>query len=111
MHPIIDNNRTAIFDLCEDNQVQTLHLFGSVVDERRFHEESDIDILVTFKEELSLEEYTDCYFNLIFSLEELLERNIDITTARSLSNPYFIDELNATKVLFYEVNLTVEAHG
>ncbi|MEM9888211.1 MAG: nucleotidyltransferase domain-containing protein [Bacteroidota bacterium] len=111
MHSITKENRVAISEVCERNHVASLHFFGSILDHSRFNEDSDIDILVAFKETLSLEDYTDCYFNLIFDLEDLLGRNIDITTERSLSNPYFIAELERTKVLFYQAQPLLSSHG
>jgi len=35
-------------------------------------------------------------------LRELLGRDVDIVTERTLSNPYFIESLNESKVLLYE---------
>jgi predicted nucleotidyltransferase len=109
LHPIIEENRVAITEICEQQQVQALYFFGSVVDLDRFHDHSDIDILVSFHDNLSPETYTECYFQLLFDLETLLEREIDITTARSVKNPYFRAELDRTKELFFEA--IPEVHG
>lgn len=108
MHPLIKNNETAIRQLCQQNHVLALYFFGSVVEEARFGANSDVDILVDFQDGISLEEYTDSYFRLLFALEELLGRDIDITTARSVKNPYFKEELDRTKVLFYDSFTTVD---
>ena len=35
-------------------------------------------------------------------MEELLNREIDITTIRSIKKPYFQKELEDTRVLFYD---------
>ena len=103
MHQLIKQNKQAIFDLCRKHHVATLSLFGSVVQPKKFNKDSDVDVLVAFKmEELSLEAYTDAYFQLTFDLEDLFKRPIDITTERSLSNPYFIKELERTKVLLFD---------
>jgi predicted nucleotidyltransferase len=102
MHPLITNNKEKIFSICEQNHVRSLFFFGSVVDTNKFTDQSDIDILVSFEEDLSMDDYTDCYFNLIFDLEDLLGRKIDITTERSITKPYFKEELEKTKVLFYD---------
>jgi len=48
MNPIIENNKASIFDLCEQNHVKSLYLFGSVLDHNKFKETSDIDMLVSF---------------------------------------------------------------
>ena len=109
MNDLIENNKEKIFDLCEKNHVQSLYLFGSITDPARFYDNSDIDLLVSFKmDEISLEEYTDAYFNLAFALEGLLGRTIDLTTERSVSNPYFKEELDNTKVLLFDSLAEIE---
>ncbi len=110
LHPLIIENKYQIFEICAQNQVSSLYLFGSVLDAARFNADSDIDILVDFKNDLSIEDYVDCYFNLLSALEDLLERPVDITTVRSLSNPYFKAELERTSVLLYDFS-TVESNG
>jgi len=61
-----------------------------------------VDVLVSFQEHISMEEYTESYFQLLFSLEDILEKEVDIITERSVKNPYFRRELEETKVLFYD---------
>lgn len=102
MNQLIATNKEAIFDLCEKNHVESLYLFGSITDAAKFNSSSDIDILVSFDmTKISLEEYTEAYFNLTFELEDLLGRKIDIVTERSVVNPYFKAELDKTKVLLF----------
>ncbi len=102
MNPLIEKNKAAIQQICEDNNIRSFYFFGSILDPKKFREDSDIDILISFKEGISPEEYTDSYFRLLFSLEELLDREIDLTTERSIKNPYFKENLDNTKVLFYD---------
>ena len=85
--------------LCETYDVRTLYLFGSASTDK-FNNSSDIDILVSFKD-ISIEKYTDNYFELHYRLEELFERKIDLITENSLSNPYFIESIEETKQLLY----------
>ncbi len=82
-------------------KVQRLYAFGSVVSDH-FREDSDIDFLIAFPDNLSVEEYTENYFALHYQLRELFHREIDIVTERTLSNPYFIESINETKELLYE---------
>jgi hypothetical protein len=65
-----------------------------------FNDKSDIDILISFKD-ISIEKYTDNYFELHYKLEELFNRKIDLLTENSLSNPYFIESIEETKQLLY----------
>lgn len=82
-------------------KVQRLYAFGSVVSDH-FREDSDIDFLIAFPNNLSIEEYTENYFALHYQLRALFHREIDIVTERTLSNPYFIESINETKELIYE---------
>jgi predicted nucleotidyltransferase len=76
-----------------------MYVFGSACTDI-FNENSDIDILIAF-ENLSIEQYTDNYFDLHYKLQDLFGRNIDLLTEQSLSNPYFIKRVEQTKQLIY----------
>jgi predicted nucleotidyltransferase len=100
MNTIIENNKASIFKLCLENRVQKLYVFGSVLTEN-FSENSDIDFLVKFNENIPLLEYADNYFELLFAFEDLFNKKIDLISEKSLKNPYFIKEVNNTKQLVY----------
>lgn len=95
----IEKHQEQIKALCEKHKVETLYAFGSVLNER-FNSESDIDLLVKFQE-IDLLDYADNYFNLLFSLQSVLDRKVDLVTEQSLKNPYFIEQINNTKQLIY----------
>lgn len=101
MHSIIENRKESIARLCRDFNVKRLYAFGSVVSDK-FNEKSDLDFLLSFSDDLSPEEYTNNYFALHYKLREIFDREIDLVTERSLSNPYFIESVNETKKLIYE---------
>ena len=86
-------------NLCETYDVKTLYIFGSASTDK-FNKNSDIDVLISFKD-ISVEKYTDNYFELHNRLEELFKRKIDLITENSLSNPYFIESIEETKQLLY----------
>jgi predicted nucleotidyltransferase len=85
--------------LCQKNRVKSLYVFGSVLTDR-FTDKSDIDLIVDI-DSIDPLEYSDFYFNLKFSLEELLRREIDLLESRALKNPYLIDNINQSKTLLY----------
>ncbi len=85
--------------LCESHNVERLFVFGSACT-NKFNATSDIDLLVSFKK-TNFREYTDNYFDMSFKLEDLFNRSVDLITERCLSNPYFIEEVNESKVLVY----------
>ncbi|HAZ04328.1 MAG: nucleotidyltransferase [Bacteroidetes bacterium GWF2_42_66] len=101
MQKILENKITDIQKLCLALGVKRLYVFGSVVSEN-FRDDSDVDFLISFVENLSVEQYTDNYFALQYKLRDLLKRNIDLVTESTLSNPYFIESINETKKLIYE---------
>jgi hypothetical protein len=99
MNSIVTKRLNELKTLCNLYKVKSMHVFGSVCTDK-FNENSDIDILISF-DNLSIEEYTDNYFELHYKLQELFGRKIDLLTDKSLSNPYFIKGLEQTKQLIY----------
>jgi len=101
MHALLKNKRVDIQQICRMYGVKSLYAFGSVVS-GKFSNDSDVDFLISFEDDLSIEEYTQNYFALQYKLRDLLKREIDLVTERTLSNPYFIQSVNSTKELIYE---------
>ena len=77
-----------------------LVFFGSVLTDK-FDEESDVDFLVNLLDGLDPVEAGEHLWDLQDELKVLLDREIDILTERSLRNPYFVNELNKTKLQIY----------
>lgn len=100
MNRIVKEKLNDIIKLCENHGVKSLYIFGSANTEK-FDTESDIDLLIAFKDSLSIEEYTENYFTLQYKLREILKREIDLVTQNSLSNPYFIKSIDQSKQLLY----------
>ncbi len=101
MQLIIEKRIDDLKSICQTLKIKRLYIFGSAVSEE-FNDRSDIDFLISFDDNLSVEEYTNNYFSLHYKLKELFNREIDIVTERTLSNPYFIESINETKKLIYE---------
>lgn len=95
----INKHKTGIMALCKKHKVNSLYVFGSILSDK-FKKNSDIDLLVSFKN-IDLLEYADNYFDFLFSLEDLFKRKVDLVTEKSLSNPYFIKSINESKQLIY----------
>jgi len=95
------NKIPSMVALMKKHKVKRAYAFGSVV-KGDFNKDSDIDILIAFEDNLDPVEYGQHYFDLAEQLEELLERSVDLVTEASLKNPYFIKNLNETKVPLYE---------
>jgi uncharacterized protein len=88
-----------IIQLCESHKVQNLYAFGSVLTDK-FHSESDIDLIVDFGA-MPVEDYADNYFDFKFSLQDILQRKIDLLEDKAIKNPYFRTTVNAQKQLVY----------
>ncbi len=95
----IYEKKTDIDRLCEMYDVKTMYFFGSVCS-NRFHEKSDIDILISFKE-ISIDRYTDNYFALHGELVKLFQRKVDLLTEASIKNPFLRDSIEETRELLY----------
>ena len=95
----VEQNISLIHYLFENHGVDKLYLFGSILGSS-FNDKSDIDFLVRFKN-IDLLKYADNYFDLKFSLENLLNRHVDLLEEQSLKNPFFLDAINESKKLIY----------
>lgn len=99
MQRLISDNIDKINSLCRSHNVESLFAFGSVCTDR-FNDQSDIDLLISFKP-MDFGDYADSYFDLADQFESLFQRQVDLVTDKSLSNPYFIHSVNQTKTLIY----------
>ncbi len=100
MNKLVFDKLHDITQLCQMYSVKSMYLFGSAGKGEVFNENSDIDFLISFKE-ISVEEYTNNYFALQYKLRELFQRDIDLLTENSLTNPYFIKSIDDSKELLY----------
>ena len=100
MNTLLENKMDEIKAICEQNGVKSLFLFGSALAET-MSENSDVDFAVIFKEELTPLERGDAFFEVIGSLENLLNRRIDLVSYSVIKNPIFKQEVDNTKVSIY----------
>jgi predicted nucleotidyltransferase len=96
---IVDRNIDKIRYLCSKHKVLRLFVFGSVLTDG-FKADSDIDFLVDFSG-VDLYDYADNYFNLKFSLERLLNREIDLLEDQAVRNPFLRKSIDTSKKLIY----------
>ena len=95
----LETYASDIVKLCETYKVKSLHAFGSVLTDH-FNSESDIDLNVDFTN-MDVEDYADNYFDLKFSLQDVLKRPIDLLEEKANKNPYFKQSINSQKLLVY----------
>jgi predicted nucleotidyltransferase len=97
MEITIKNALPEIKVLLEKYGVESAYLFGSAAKETQ-NEKSDVDFLIRFKKELDYKTYGNNYFELLYSLQALLNKDVDLIAEETLSNPYFIESINQSKI-------------
>lgn len=95
----LDTYKPDIIKLCEAHKVKSLYAFGSVLTDR-FNTESDIDLIVDFSD-IELENYADNYFEFKFSLQDILQRPVDLLEEKAIKNPYLRKSVNQQRQLLY----------
>ena len=86
--------------LCQKYRVRRLDLFGSARGTRFNLASSDVDFAVEF-EPMSPDDHADAYFGLLFALEDLFGRSIDLVELPAVRNPYVRAEIERTRELLY----------
>jgi predicted nucleotidyltransferase len=74
-------------------------VFGSILT-NQFKSDSDIDFVVDF-EPLDAAKYADNYFDFKFSLQDILQRPVDLLEDKDIKNPYFRQTINNQRQLVY----------
>jgi len=90
----------ALRSLCGRYGVARLDLFGSATTEAFNPEGSDLDFLVEFEPEHEMNA-ADRYFGLLFDLQDLFGREVDLVMDRAISNRYFRAEVERTRKPLY----------
>jgi hypothetical protein len=99
MHPVVEQNRSAIGELCRKHGVRTLELFGSAAREDFDQVESDVDFFFEFDD--NTDRLADRFFGLMEDLERLLGRKVDLVSRRDVRNPYFLLVAGLHRVTLY----------
>ena len=100
MIELVTQHRQALEALCKKHSVARFELFGSAAAGTFHPETSDLDFLVEF---LPLEQgrYADAYFGLLFDLEELFGRPVDLVMPEAIRNRYFLQAVNRHREVLY----------
>jgi uncharacterized protein len=89
-----------VIELFKKHKIKKAYIFGSALTDN-FNNDSDVDFLVSLQDGLNPEDAGEHLWDLEYELKDLLKRDVDLLTERSLRNPYFISEVNSTKVVIY----------
>jgi predicted nucleotidyltransferase len=91
----VNNNLNEIVALLKANGVVSASLFGSACEG---NDNADFDFLVKFKSDLDYVSYADNYFNLLYALQDLLKKDVDLLAEETISNPYLLKSINRNKI-------------
>lgn len=97
MESLISNHLHEIKNLFKKYDVKEAYLFGSAA-KNNLKEDSDIDFLINFSNKSDFESYGNNYFDLLYALQDLLKRDVDLLAEETLSNPYLIESINQSKI-------------
>ena len=97
MEKQIENKLPQIRNLFSKDGAKKVFVFGSAAT-NKFNENSDVDFLYTFPEDLDYETYANNYFNLLYELQDLLKKQVDLVAEKTLRNPYLIESINESKI-------------
>ena len=97
MNSIIESNLPEIKDLMRSDGVVKAYLFGSAA-VGDMHDGSDVDFMIKFNPDLSYTDYGNNYFQLIYALQKLLKKNVEIVAEETITNPYLLQTINSQKI-------------
>lgn len=100
MIELLQDNQTAIADLCRQYRIRKLEVFGSAATGAFDPATSDVDFVV------DLGEYergvAKRFLHFAYALEALLGRRVDLVTEASITNPYFRHSVSQSREPVYE---------
>jgi predicted nucleotidyltransferase len=101
MHPSLLPQLPLITALCKAQGVLHLELFGSATGTAFKPESRDYDFLVELDAQAPGSR-AKRWMALADGLEQLLGRHVDLVNPRYISNPYFLEAVNATRIPVYD---------
>ena len=96
VNDLLSRNR----ELCLEQKVRALEIFGSAHTAEFNPERSDLDFLVEFQDP-DRPGIADRFLGLAEGLERIFQRSVDLVTRRSLKNSIFIGADNRSKQVVY----------
>ena len=97
MESLISSHLSEIKNPFKKYGVKEAYLFGSAA-KNNLQKDSDVDFLVNFSNKTDFESYGNNYFDLLYALQDLLKRDVELVAEETLSNPYLIESINQSKI-------------
>lgn len=103
MVEVVKKNISSITETCKKMQVKSLYLFGSGTRDADFNDKSDLDFVFSFiKNKEGFPSAGFDYFDLLFALEEILGKKVDLVAEEKIKNRFFYDQVKKERVKLYE---------
>lgn len=93
MSNIVQTNLKQIKALMLHYGVEKAYAFGSAVT-GNMHVDSDVDFVIRFAPGIDYETYGNNYFDLLYALQNLLKKDVELVAEETLTNPYLIESIN-----------------
>jgi uncharacterized protein len=100
MHSLLEQHRHELLELCQKHDVRRLDVFGSAARDDFDVQRSDLDFLVEFNN-FTIHNAADRYFDLLFDLEALFGRKIDLVSDAAIRNPYLRRSVDSDRINLY----------
>lgn len=97
MDGVLKSNLAEIRQLMRMHYVVRAYAFGSAAT-GKMHENSDVDFVVSFSPNLDYETYGNNYFKLLYALQNLLHKEVDLVAEETITNPYLLQNINSQKI-------------
>lgn len=101
---IVKHKLAEIVDACKEMHVQALYLFGSGARGDDYNSNSDLDFIFSFQADSSgnlLPPFYD-YFDLMFRLEEITGKKVDLVAEKKIKNKFFLEQVLEERIKIYE---------
>lgn len=99
----VRNNLSKIVEACRDMQLKSLYLVGSGAREDDYTSESDLDFMYSMiVDETGVAMSRKDYFDVMWKLEEITGRKVDLIPGEKIRNKYFLKSILEDKVKIYE---------
>ena len=92
MENILHTHLPQIKKLMLQYGVQKAYAFGSAA-VGNMNADSDVDFVIRFPENMGYEAYGNNYFELLYALQALLKKEVDLVAEETLTNPYLIEKI------------------
>ena len=100
IHDSIEISADRVAEFCDRWKIAEMSLFGSVLRDD-FSDESDIDILISFKADAQYG--IDEHLEMVAQLEAIFGRRVDLVTKRSLKNPFVRQSIFSSRKVVHAV--------